>query len=492
MHKIPSPIWVLSDTDKFLYVNEYFIDFFGKSLEEIQNKRLVDVFSKDNADTIRSYNEIVLQKKEGLQFKDWFLDANDERRFLAICIAPFFSKKNDLLEIIYFAQDITDCKFNDEDLGEIQQHLKTAMREGTLAWWEMHLPSGRVLFGKNKIEMIGYSMADFKNAHYKDFTDLIHPEDKAQAMKAMREHLKGKKDLYETDYRIKARDGSWIWFHDRGKITKRSKNGKPTVVTGLVIDITERIEMEKKLRESEANYRHAYQQASFFKDLVAHDINNMLQGILMSLNLCGRQIEQEKKSDELLLKYLQSIEEQVEKGTKLIQRLQLLSSYSEGKITLKKVHLKKVLQEAIKSIKSQFPEKNMKIALHDSNNYYVYAGDLLFDAFQNILHNGIKHNTNKKIILDIKTKISERNGEKIVEIHFSDNGVGIPDDLKSEVFTKSFKSNKKTQGMGLGLSLVKRIIETYNGTISIKNRIADDYSKGSTFIITLPIYEKKK
>ncbi len=142
------------------------------------------------------------------------------------------------------------------EFEEQSRKLQAAMRLGNLAWWEMHLPNGRVVCDARKLEMLGRDPAPFQNAHYSAFTDLLHPDDHEPAMEAMRAHLEGRAPQYVIDYRIRHADGHWVWLHDCGGITQRDPAGVPTRVTGIVVNIDERKRTETALRESEERYRN--------------------------------------------------------------------------------------------------------------------------------------------------------------------------------------------------------------------------------------------
>lgn len=115
--------------------------------------------------------------------------------------------------------------------------LEDALEAGGIAWWLMELPSKMVFFSVNKLIMMGYSKDDVhKFVRYTDFTERIHPDDYASAMKAMTDHLEGRTPLYETQYRIKAKDGSYLTFYDRGRIVGRK--GKELAIAGIVLNIT--------------------------------------------------------------------------------------------------------------------------------------------------------------------------------------------------------------------------------------------------------------
>lgn len=116
--------------------------------------------------------------------------------------------------------------------------LNDAMSAGGIAWWMMEYPSGAVFFHPNKIRMLGYRDKDVaKFVHYTSFTDLLHPDDHPVAMKAMMDHITGEASLYETEYRIKGKDGEYRTFFDRGKIVAKNKKGE-MAIAGMVIDVT--------------------------------------------------------------------------------------------------------------------------------------------------------------------------------------------------------------------------------------------------------------
>lgn len=124
-----------------------------------------------------------------------------------------------------------------ENVDELEL-LNDAIEAGGMAWWMMEYPSGAVFFHPNKIKMLGFTPNDMdKFVHFSSFTDRLHPEDYEKAMKAMMDHLTGKAKSYETTYRIKAKNGKYHTFYDRGKIVARNDNGE-MAVAGVVIDTT--------------------------------------------------------------------------------------------------------------------------------------------------------------------------------------------------------------------------------------------------------------
>ena len=243
---------------------------------------------------------------------------------------------------------------------------------------------------------------------------------------------------------------------------------------------------EQTLKESEEKYREAYEQAKFYKSLFAHDIRNILQSISSSEQIFSLFLNNPNKLEERE-KLLEIIRRQVNRGIILISNVQKLSQLEEIGISLKKVKIQEVLDESINFINKSFPSKKINITLDiPDQEYGVFANELLLDAFENILHNSVKHNDNPSIEIDIRVSEVQLEETNCVQLEFIDNGRGISATKKERIFQKEPQKDIMSQGMGIGLSLVKKIIENYNGHIRVENKVNSDYTKGTNFVILIP------
>jgi PAS domain S-box-containing protein len=120
---------------------------------------------------------------------------------------------------------------------KLRKKVEEVLQRSDIPWWEWDLEKNKVTFNDLKVTNLGYSMDDFKDAGYQKFTDLLHPEDYEPAMQAMRDFMTGKAEIYQIDYRIKAADGSYHWYVDRGIAIEKREDGSPKVMRGLVLDI---------------------------------------------------------------------------------------------------------------------------------------------------------------------------------------------------------------------------------------------------------------
>ena len=115
---------------------------------------------------------------------------------------------------------------------ELARFLETS----PLAWWEWQVTADVVRCNDLKAAWLGYDPLDYQGKGYRAFTDLLNPEDLPIAMDSMQGLLDGRSPLYQVDYRIRAKDGSWRWYLDRGLVFTRL-NGRPERIRGIVVDL---------------------------------------------------------------------------------------------------------------------------------------------------------------------------------------------------------------------------------------------------------------
>lgn len=133
---------------------------------------------------------------------------------------------------------------------------------GNLGHWYWNVKTNTVTFNPLKITTLGFEKNEVpNNVNYQFFTERLHPDDYSNTMNAMMQHMKGNSPVYEVEYRIRTKSGSYKWYYDRGKITMWDTDGKPLFLAGIVFDITER-----KAIESELIYRNEILSCLSFTD----------------------------------------------------------------------------------------------------------------------------------------------------------------------------------------------------------------------------------
>ncbi|KKK90247.1 hypothetical protein LCGC14_2724990, partial [marine sediment metagenome] len=221
-------------------------------------------------------------------------------------------------------------------------------------------------------------------------------------------------------------------------------------------------------------------------DLFTHDVNNIFSVINSSAELISNYYKNPNSTIKVE-EFPEMIQDQIIRGSKLVNDVRKLFELEEIKYSIQKIEILDVLNLAIAYVKKSYAEKIIDIQVHTPDEKLLILGnELLRDIFENILINAVKYNENLTVDIVIKISQDTREENEFIKMEFIDNGIGVADKKKKMIFKKNNREYKGSKGMGLGLSLVKKIVESYVGYIWVENKEPMDYSKGSNFIVLLP------
>ncbi len=278
--------------------------------------------------------------------------------------------------------------------------------------------------------------------------------------------------------------GTYLWAK-----AKRLYDSHGNIVGAIesIRDITKRKRAAEVIKASEKKYREAYNLAEIYKDLFVHDVNNVFQNILSSSELGSMYIDN-PEDQEQLKEIMYNIKDQVKRGANLISKVRKLSEMEKSQMPIQPIDIYPILKRTITTVKKNYQDKDINIQV-DSNKkrLLVQGNNLLEDIFRNILNNAVNYNDNPTVEILIRNSIVKKEGITNLKIEFIDNGIGVTDDRKKIIFKSGYKKEKGEKGMGLGLSLAKKIVKNYNGKIWVEDRVKGDYTKGSNFVVMIPI-----
>jgi len=250
------------------------------------------------------------------------------------------------------------------------------------------------------------------------------------------------------------------------------RDGKPPLIGGFSLDITERVEAESQREEAKAR-------AEFFNDLMAHDINNMHQGIMASLEL----ILEDTELPERLRIIAERALNQVDRSVSLINNVRKFTMINQGEFQLERTDPVEALTVAIETVKQSFPNRHINVKTNISKDEYcIMANEFLQDVFYNILHNSVKVTETDEVRIDVEVSLTQ-SGEYL-KVEFIDWGVGLDDAMKQTILAGL--DERVLRVSGIGLTLVKQIIDLFRGQISVEDRVIGDYTQGARFVVLLP------
>lgn len=391
--------------------------------------------------------------------------------------------------ILSIARDISKRKEAEEQIGKLQHRLQNAMREGNLSWWEMEIPGGKVNFDPGKVTRLGYSLDEFKDAHYTDFIKLLHPRDKEIAMEAMRCHMEGICPTYEVDYRIKTKDGKWKWYHDRGAITERDKQGNPVIVSGIVVDITKRKHAELEMENAKIEAETANRTKSEFLATMSHELRTPLNSIIGFSDILLDQSFGELNEEQT--KYVGNVLKSGKHLLELINSILDISKVEAGKIELhyEMFYLDDVFREVKTIISPQAAKKSINLQIDPAENIPKIRADKgkIKQILYNLLSNAIKFTPEGGNV-----RIIPSTSEDMVHVAVEDTGIGIAESDRDKLFKPFVQldstSNREYEGTGLGLALINKFIELHSGSLEVES----EEGKGSTFTFSIPVDPPEK
>ena len=139
-------------------------------------------------------------------------------------------------------------------LKRSEERLERALWGADLGLWDANLSTGNVFFSDHWNRMLGYAPGEFPT-RIESLLAIVHPEDQPILVKAWQDHAAGLTSYFESEHRLQAKDGRWIWVCDRARIISRDEQGRPIRAAGTQYEISQRKKIELELRQSEARFQ---------------------------------------------------------------------------------------------------------------------------------------------------------------------------------------------------------------------------------------------
>ncbi|CAN5760830.1 hypothetical protein BH20ACI4_BH20ACI4_13200 [soil metagenome] len=397
-----------------------------------------------------------------------------------------YDAENQPSKMIGINIDITKRKLVEKDLRESQDRLELTIDASQVGLWYCDLP----------FDVLDWS--DLTKEHFwllpdavvtiDDFYEIIHPEDREKTRVAI-DYSIAKRSIYDIVYRtVNPQDNRVKWIRSIGRGFYDEK-GDPYRFDGVTIDITENklIESEREqLLWSEKTARAEAEQANRIKDEFLATLSHELRTPLSAILGWSRLLKDGRIPDEQTSRAIETIERNAKAQSQLIEDILDVSRITSGKLRLdvRPVELDSVIEMAIESVRPAAEAKNIRLQkIIDPKAIISGDPDRLQQIIWNLLSNSIKFTPK-----DGRVQIRLERINSHIEITVEDNGIGIDEEILPFVFERFRQSDSSTTrkygGLGLGLAIVRHLIELHGGTIQAKS---EGLNKGAAFTLMLPV-----
>ncbi|MFX0177806.1 MAG: PAS domain S-box protein, partial [Candidatus Hodarchaeota archaeon] len=502
-------IWEVDVNSVFTYVSPKVRDILGYEPEEVISKTPFDLMPLDEAERVHKLFQTILESDKSFKILDnTNIHKNGSLIILETSGIPIFDENGQLLGYRGISRDITKHKKAEKKLKESEEMYRNLFNSTPYAIWLVDL-KGKIIDCNEPMDKF-MSIFKYTDLIGKSFRDVLKMfaregdprfENLEKLLKDRFKILLKKGYIKPIEFEIHRGDGKTFWITLESSFVKI---GKKRLIQTFIKDITEKklaeIELEDlrkdletrvkertiKLENSEKKYRKAYNRANCYKGLFTHDISNMFHTIGNSIELCDSLLKEGVKNNDII-DYFDVIEKQITRGKKLINNIRNLSEIEESEMPLVPTEVFNKLRNAIQFVKVNFQKREINFNIvSDFDEIYVLTNDLLLDVVENIIINSVVYNKNNPINIEISISRLIENEKLYIKLEFKDNGIGITDERKRLIFIENYKKRTESKGMGLGLSLVAKLLDLCEGKIWVEDRVKGDYTQGSNFVILIP------
>ncbi|MHA1637457.1 MAG: PAS domain-containing sensor histidine kinase [Candidatus Thorarchaeota archaeon] len=473
--KLSDVIYTLDMDLNITFINEAVNDLLGYTPKEFLTKELKDIMTYDSRKHVmKMFSEALALEKRGdddpaSDFEVEMIKKDGTRIWVELSRTFLRDTNEDPTGILGVARDITSRKINEERLRTSEASLAEAQRIAQLGIWDWNFETGEDIWSDECYKLFGLDSTNF-NPTLESFLEYVHPDDRESVLAATLESRKTG-TRYHIAHRIIRFDGEVRYVQEDAEVLFDAE-GKPYRMLGTMRDITVQKIIEAELLDARAR-------AEFFNDLLAHDISNIHQGLMVSLEL----ILTDEHIPERTKVFAENALVQVERSIELIRRVRKFATVESEDQETTPTDISASLVHAKEAISHSFPQKIIRINTNISEGKFIVNGnDLLFDVWFNLLHNAAKFDKRNNVIVDIMVKDADDTSFYIIRT--DDRGSGITSERKEQVLERLERS--ATSSSGIGLTLVKQIIQTYGGRIWIEDRVDDDSSQGVSIVFLIP------
>jgi two-component system sensor kinase FixL len=474
----PVLIW-MSGADKLCtFFNEAWLKFTGHRLEqEMGNGWAKGVHPDDLQRCLKIYTEAFdARQRFVMQYR---LRRHDgEYRWVSDNGVPCYDAQKNFAGYIGSCLDITELLRKEEALREFEERVVLAAEAAHLGVWELDTATNDVWMSDSARALFQFdSQMPLNDAALQN---RVHPEDRALRDSTIKRAI-GTQGGYEIEYRLLLPDGNLRWIHGRGRCVTR-ESGKGTRLIGVSIDIT-----PQKLAETEALQQREelghLSRVAVMGELaasIAHELNQPLSGIISNASAGQRFIDRGDVDLGELRDLLADIVTDGRRAGDVIRSVQ--SMVKKGAPVRQRVNLNDLVMDVVRMVNPDAVLHSCEMeTLLDPNLPPIEADPIqLQQVLINLVINAL--DAMRDIPLGRRKVViaTERNDDGAIRMSVRDYGVGISEEDRERLFDHFFTT--KAKGLGMGLGIVRSIVESHGGTVATENVDGE----GARFCFTLP------
>ena len=480
---VPQIIWIIGADGRAVYSNKQWYAYTGMALDAIRPDEVSASFvhPDDHAITMAAWTR-AQESGQTYSVEHRLRSATGEYRWFLVRAEAYRDPASGQVAMWFgTSTDVHDRKMAESALSEREELLRLAIDAADVGEWYVDMVD-KAMFWPARVRAM-FGIPDDRPVTLADFYDGLHPDDRQRTCASFEQAADPRlRSQYESEFRTVGReDGAIRWVAAKGRGVFDA-SGRCIRMIGTATDITRRKADEETLRESGERLRQADRRKDEFLAMLAHELRNPLAPISAAAEL----LQIVKLDEERVRRTSQIIVRQVSHMTSLVDDLLDVSRVTRGLVELENTPLdiNHIVADAVEQVTPLLRARRHHLELHLTPEATLVQGDRkrLVQVLANLLNNAAKY-THEGGRVHLLTDLRHAH----VRIEVSDNGIGMAPELVARAFDlfaqAERSSDRSSGGLGLGLALVRSLVELHHGTATCES---PGLGKGSKFTICLP------
>jgi len=459
----PAAIYAFDNDGRLLLANAAMAAICGKPAEDLYGRRREEIgLSAESAKLHRDNDLLVLTTGQAQVFEETNLQGDALHTYLTVKF-PLTTLNEGVSGVVAgISTDITERKQVEESLKAIRNLHAETERIGNVGGWEFDTDSGKQTWTEEVYRI--HEVDETFRPTVDSGINFYVPESRPVIEEALRRAVEYG-EPFDLELEIITAKGNLKVVNAIGRADREHRK-----IFGFFQDITKRRQVERELHKKNAEIEQ-------FIYTVSHDLRSPLVTVKTFMGYLEKDISEVNR--EQIIQDMQFINSAADKMKLQLDDLLEMSRIGRIETPVTSVSLSEVMAEALDALAGVINER--KVVIHRPDRELILSGDRprLCQIWQNLIENAIKYSRDSDIAR-IDLAVQQVNGETVFSVR--DNGIGIDPRHHSRIFGIFDKLDQKSPGAGLGLSMVKRIVEKCGGRIWVES----DGINGSCFYFTLP------
>ncbi|HEY9248940.1 MAG TPA: PAS domain-containing protein [Rariglobus sp.] len=435
----------------------------------------------DDRDSVRQRMEILCPALRRICFDHRIIRPDGQIRHVQQRAELLIDVPGAPAHVIGTIQDITVQKEAEASLRASQERFKLVAKTIGDVIWDWNLLSGAIWRSDGFENTFGLAASEADELQT-TWDQLIHADDRARIVASLNAVIAGPAHTWTEEYRVLRRDGTYAVVEDRAQIV-RDADGTAVRMVGGVRDLTEHKNFEARLLRSQR-----MESIGVLAGGIAHDLNNILAPILMSIDI----LKQDSRGKEHAHRMLEIVRASAQRGADLVRQVLTFSRGADGEYVA--VSFRHLFNELECIVKETFP-RSIEIEFNAASSLWPVMGDAsqLHQVLLNLAVNARDAMpqggklafaaTNKTVDAAFPGIEADTPPGSYVELVVTDTGTGMTPEVRERIFEAFFTTKGAGKGTGLGLASVHAIVRKYRGFVNVTSAAGE----GTVFKIYFPV-----